>query len=60
MDANVMLRAALRADLEMVVIIGYLKDGSSFFSSNEPDGPEVLWLLEQTKLDLLSMSREDE
>lgn len=58
-DPSVMLRAALRADLEMVVIVGYLKDGSSFFASNEPDGPEVLWLLEKTKLDLLNTARDD-
>lgn len=53
-DANIMLEAATRADLENVIILGWKKDGSMFFSSSMGDGPECLWLIEKTKAALLT------
>lgn len=52
-DANIMLEAATRADLDSVIIIGWDKDGDMFFSSSMGDGPECLWLMEKAKAELL-------
>lgn len=52
-DANIMLEAATRADLESVIIVGWDQDGEMFFSSSVGDGPECLWLLEKAKSALL-------
>ena len=59
MDANVMLRGAIRADLETVVIIGVSKDGSDFISCSGSSTWQALWMLEQAKLDLLNLGRDD-
>ncbi len=40
------------------IVIGWKKDGRLFFSSTTAEGSEVLWLLEQAKLELLEMGRE--
>ena len=53
-DANIMLEAAVRQDLENVIIIGWDKDGEMFFSSSMGDGPECLWLIEKAKMALLT------
>lgn len=52
-DANVMLEAAARADLDHVVILGWDKEGELFFSASMGDGPECLWLIEKAKAALL-------
>lgn len=49
------LEAALSRGLTSVVIIGFKEDGSEYFASSDPSGPEVLWLLERSKKRLLSM-----
>lgn len=60
-DADVILRGALKANLSEVVIVGYDEDGTEFFSSSQPSGPDVLWMLERAKLGLLrSVDPEDE
>ncbi len=43
-----------------VVIIGWDHDGMMYFSSSIADGPEVLWILEQTKLALLNVRLDDD
>lgn len=45
---------AAKDKLEGVVLLGYDKDGMTYFSSTYADGGEVLWLLEQAKRALLS------
>lgn len=57
-DANLMLEAATRADLENVVILGWDKDGEMFFSSSMGDGPECLWLIEKAKAALLRVGED--
>ena len=42
-----------KGNLEGVVIIGYDKDGDSYFASTYADGGTVLWLIEQCKKALL-------
>ena len=37
-----------------VVVIGYDSDGELYFASSIADGGQVLWLLEQAKLALLT------
>lgn len=48
------LRRAQEAGLEGVVVLGW-KDGEPYFVSSYADGPKVLWLLELTKLRLLTV-----
>jgi hypothetical protein len=56
-DPDTLLEAA-KEKLSSVIIIGYDKDGEEFFSSSVSDGADVVWLLEMTKLNLLSISKE--
>ena len=49
------LRKAGEADLEQAVVIGWTKDGDPYFASSCADGPEILWLIELTKLRLLTV-----
>lgn len=58
-DAARTLRHAHEAGLEEIIILGYTKDGSEFFSSNMPDGAESVWHLERAKLKLLQMNGND-
>lgn len=58
-DADVMLDAAKKADLESVVIVGYTKEGAEFFSSSISSGPEVLWMLERARMELLRVADDD-
>lgn len=54
LDPEVVLRnLAEEADLEGVVVLGWRRDGSEFFSSTYADGGTVLWLLERLKQQLL-------
>ena len=47
------LRKASEAGLESVVVIGWDEDGDLYFASSVASGPEVVWLLEKTKANLL-------
>lgn len=42
-------------DMEAIVVIGWDADGDLYAASNKASGPEVLWLLEQVKLKLLTI-----
>ncbi len=46
-------------NLEGVIIVGYDNEGEQYFASSYPDGGTVLWLIEQCKLALLTISNED-
>ena len=52
--ADRVLPSALTENMTEVVLIGYDKDGKFYFAASEPDGPSVLWLLEQAKRSLLN------
>lgn len=54
MPVDVVLESA-KDQLEGVVILGYTKDGEEYFASTYADGPEVLWLLERLKKQLLDV-----
>lgn len=41
--------------LDKVVIFGYTKDGEEYFASSTADGPDILWLLERCKRNLLNI-----
>ena len=43
---------------DSIVVVGSLKDGSEFFSSNLADGGTVLWHLERAKFKLLAIAQE--
>ena len=47
------IKAALDAGLQHVLIIGYLPDGSEYFASSTASAPECLWMLERAKAELL-------
>lgn len=51
-DADVILQAAM-GKLKNVVIIGEFEDGDEFFSSSLGSGPEIIWMIERAKLELL-------
>lgn len=54
LDPDIMLNKAV-GQTKAVVIVGWDHDGELFFSSSEPGGPEVLWLLEKAKQALLEI-----
>ena len=56
-DPNIILELAKKGDLTEVVILGYDKDGRFFFSASKAAGPDVLWLLELAKSELIGMAR---
>lgn len=49
-----MLKAALEADLESCVIMGWDKKDDLYFASSIAEGGDVLWIIEQVKLALIS------
>lgn len=53
--AKRVLKAAKKAGLTDVVIIGYDADGNEYFASSEPDAAEVSWLLERAKFKLMAI-----
>lgn len=53
--AERILDRAVKADLTDVVVIGYTKEGERYFASSYASGPEVLWLLENAKHDLITV-----
>lgn len=52
------LQKAIDHGVEDVVILGYHPNGSFYFSSAQPDGGDVLWLLEMAKKRLLDAGGE--
>lgn len=59
LPADRVLQAAIDEGLEQVVIMGYTKDGEEYFASSVAGGPEVLWLLERSKIKLLGVVDEE-
>ncbi len=53
LKAAEVLAYACMTDLKDVVVMGWTEGGQHYFSSTYPDGPNVLWLLEVTKKELL-------
>jgi hypothetical protein len=53
LPAERVLNAAIKEDLDEVVIVGFDKDGDFYFASNKSDGGGVLWLFELAKKALL-------
>lgn len=52
------LEGAKEESLEQVLVVGVTKDGSSYFASSTADLYQVLWLLENAKMDVLETARE--
>ena len=52
------LRAAIDADLDTVIVLGHTKSGEFWFSGNKSDAFEALWLLERAKPVLLASEGE--
>lgn len=44
-----MLHAAIEANLDKVIILGWDQDGNEYMTSSTPDGGDVIWLLERCK-----------
>ena len=57
--AERVLKAAMEADMDRVIIIGYDGNGAEYFTSSVSDSRDILWLMERAKLRLLRMSDED-
>jgi hypothetical protein len=51
---DVILEVA-KEQLDAVIVIGYTKEGKRYFASSTADGPEVVWMMEKAKLDLLNI-----
>lgn len=47
------LTSALAKDLDASVVLGWDKSGEFYFASSYAAGPEVLWLLELAKAQLI-------
>jgi hypothetical protein len=47
------INAALEANLVSVVIIGVTSTNEEYFASSQGNLKEVLWMLEQAKMDIL-------
>ena len=56
--AERVLRAALEAGIESVVIAGYDAEGGEYFASSLADGGDALWLMERFKMALLQKADE--
>lgn len=54
------LEAAIEADLDEVVVVGYAKDGSEYFASSTSDGGSVLWHFERAKHRLMQLGDDDD
>lgn len=53
------LTGALAEELTDVVIVGWCKNGESYFASSLAGGPQVLWLLELAKKDLMRIGSQE-
>lgn len=47
---------AVEAKLTECVVIGFAEDGSFYFASSSPDGPDVLWLMERARHRLMQIT----
>jgi len=47
------LEAAIEADLQDAIVVGYDAEGEFYFAASKADGGDVLWLLELAKKQLL-------
>lgn len=54
------LKAALEADLSSVVILGYDDENIEYFASSIGSVPEVNYLLDRLKLQLVKEAEQDE
>ncbi len=53
LDPQLVLEAAAKAKLDTVVVMGYDADGNAYFASSTPEGPQILWLLECLKQQMM-------
>lgn len=53
--ADRILRAALKAGMSKVVILGYDAEDDEYFASSVSDGGTVLWLMERCKKKLIDI-----
>jgi len=53
------LQRAKDAGLDTAIVIGWDRDGELYFASSVASGPEVLWLIEKTKANLLVAGESD-
>lgn len=58
LDPQRILDASKEANLESVIVLGYTKDGCTYFASSLADGADALWLLEMSKAELIAAARE--
>lgn len=58
LDPGVVLEN-IKGECSGIVVLGWHKDGSMFFSSTYADGGTVLWLLEQCKARLLAVDPDE-
>ena len=47
------LNGALKAELDVVILVGSTSEGELYFASSSGDETKVLWLIEKAKKDLL-------
>jgi hypothetical protein len=52
------LEGAKEASLDQVVIIGSRSDGSTYLAFSTSDLYQILWFLENAKMDVLNMARD--
>lgn len=57
MPPSKILAKAAGAGLTDVVVVGWDKDGRLYFASSSGKGPEVAWLLDNAKIELLEAGR---
>lgn len=58
--AERVLRRAIKAEIDKVVVLGWDQNGEAYFASSIADGAEVLWLLELCKKQLLEIGSGDD
>jgi len=49
------LEGVVEAEVDRVVVIGWDSDGELYFASSFANGPEILWLLELAKKELMEV-----
>jgi hypothetical protein len=53
------LEGAIDASLDQVVVVGVKEDGSTYLAFSTSDLYQILWFLENAKMDVLMMARDD-
>lgn len=53
LDVGRILDRAKAANMSEVIVLGYDADGEFYFAASEPDGGDILWLLEVAKKKLM-------